>query len=219
MEDETVGTEAKAHALYASSRSLTLEILGAPSRENINRAEGVVHHTVGRVLGDPRSLSAMVASFSTQYELHSHSVNVSVYSVALARHVGENDDDDLTQFGLGGLLHDLGKSLIDAAILNKPSRLTAEEWKVMFTHPEGGYDLPGDLADERTIIGHHERINGTGYPHGLAGDSIPLPGRIVSIADAFDALTIMGDEMKSHFDRELLRAFIGLWREGGMVAN
>jgi HD-GYP domain-containing protein (c-di-GMP phosphodiesterase class II) len=240
MDDETVETEARAHALYASSRSLTLEILGAPSRENMQRAEGVVQHTVGQVLGDPRSLSAMVASLSTQYELHSHSVNVSVYTVALARHVGESDDEDLTQFGLGGLLHDLGKSLIDAAILNKPSRLTSEEWKVMNTHPEGGYDLLGDLADERTItgqavVGHHERVNGTGYPHGLEGDSIPLPGRIVSIADAFDALTtkrvykdairaydalkIMGDEMSGHFDRELLRAFIGLWQEGGLVAS
>lgn len=137
-------------------------------------------------------------------------------------------------------MHDLGKSLIDSTILDKPSRLNAQEWKVMNGHPEGGYGLLGELADERTItgqavIGHHERINGTGYPFGLAGDEIPLPGRIVSIADAFDALTtkrvykdairafdalkIMGDEMKGHFDRDLLRAFVGLWQEGGLVAN
>ena len=237
MTDESTGTETKARALYSSSRSVTLEILATPSRENMDRAEDVVQHTVGQVLGDPRSLAAMLATLSTQYQLQSHSVNVSVYSVALARQIGRTDNQELTEYGLGGLLHDLGKSLIDASILNKPSRLTAEEWVIMTGHPEDGYELLGDLATDRTITGqavmsHHERMNGTGYPGGIPGDEIPLPGRVVSIADSFDALTtkrvykdairafdalvIMRDEMEGHFDREILREFVNLWQDGAL---
>ena len=96
MDDESVETDARAHALYATSRSLTIEILATPTRENLDRAEDVVQHTVGQVLGNPRSLAALVASLSTQYELHSHSVNVSVYSVALAQHTGNVDNQVLT---------------------------------------------------------------------------------------------------------------------------
>lgn len=240
MTDPTVKTEAKVNALYASSKSVTLEILATPTRENMDRAEDVVQHTVGQVLGDPRSLAAMVATLSTQYQLQSHSVNVSVYSVALARQIGRTDDQELTEYGLGGLLHDLGKSLIDAKILNKPARLTVDEWKIMTGHPQDRYNLLGDFADRRTITGqavmdHHERMNGTGYPRGLPGDQIPLAGRVVSIADSFDALTtkrvykdairafdallIMRDEMEGHFDRDILREFINLWREGGLSIN
>ena len=145
MGDAEVETEAKAHALYASSRSVTLEILATPSRENMDRAQDVVQHTVGQVLGDPRSLAAMIATLSTQYQLQTHSVNVSVYSVALARQIGRTDGQELTEYGLGGLLHDLGKSLIDASILNKPSRLTAAEWEIMTGHPEGGLRTAGGL--------------------------------------------------------------------------
>lgn len=240
MADPTVKTEARVNALYASSKSVTLEILATPTRENMDRAEDVVQHTVGQVLGDPRSLAAMVATLSTQYQLQSHSVNVSVYSVALARQIGRTDDQELTEYGLGGLLHDLGKSLIDASILNKPARLTADEWKIMTGHPQDGYDLLGDFANDRTITGqavmsHHERMNGTGYPHGTPGEEISLPGRVVSIADSFDALTtkrvykdairafdalvIMRDEMEGHFDLDILREFINLSREGGLSIN
>ena len=182
----------------------------------------------------------MVATLSTQYQLQSHSVNVSVYSVALARQIGRTDDQELTEYGLGGLLHDLGKSLIDASTLNKPARLTADEWKIMTGHPQDGYNLLGDFADRRTITGqavmdHHERMNGTGYPRGLPGDQIPLAGRVVSIADnfdalttkrvdkdairAFDALVIMRDDMEGHFDRDILREFINPCREGGLSIN
>ncbi len=240
MGDAEVETEAKAHALYASSRSVTLEILATPSRENMDRAQDVVQHTVGQVLGDPRPLAAMIATLSTQYQLQTHSVNVSVYSVALARQIGRTDGQELTEYGLGGLLHDLGKSLIDASILNKPSRLTAAEWEIMTGHPEGGYELLGDFAEDRTItaqavMDHHERMNGTGYPRGLPGEEIPLPGKVVSIADSFDALTtkrvykdavrafdalvIMRDEMAGHFDREILREFVNLWKDGALSIN
>ena len=209
-------------------------------RENMDRAEDVVQHTVEQVLGNPRSLAAMVATLSTQYQLQPHSVNVSVYSVALARQIGRTDDQELTEYGLGGLLHDRGKSLIDASILNKPVRQMADEWKIVTGHPQDGYDLLGDFANDRTITGqavmsHHERMNGTGYPHGTPGEEIALPGRVVSIADSFDALTtkrvyknairafdalvIMRDDMEDHFDRDILREFISLWREGGLSIN
>ena len=96
-------------------------------------------------------------------------------------------------FRVGALLHDVGKIDIPAEILNKPGRLSAEEWALMRSHPEAGVELltgidfPEDVVP--VILSHHEKWDGTGYPHGLAGDAIPLVARILGFADAYDALT------------------------------
>ena len=91
-------------------------------------------------------------------------------------------------------LHDIGKVGIPDAILHKPGKLTPDEWEIMKTHAQLGQDMlsGSDLALFQigaTIAGnHHEKWNGTGYPRGLKGDAIPLEGRIVALADVFDAL-------------------------------
>lgn len=96
-------------------------------------------------------------------------------------------------FRVGALLHDVGKIDIPAEILNKPGRLSAEEWALMRSHPEAGVELlkevdfPEDVVP--VILSHHEKWDGTGYPHGLAGEAIPLVARILGLADAYDALT------------------------------
>lgn len=91
-----------------------------------------------------------------------------------------------------GLLHDIGKIAISDSILNKPGRLTEEEWNQIRRHPDIGYRILrsskelGNLADY--VMAHHERFDGTGYPKGLKGEDIPLYSRIVSVADAYDAM-------------------------------
>jgi putative two-component system response regulator len=92
-------------------------------------------------------------------------------------------------------MHDIGKIGIPDNILKKPGKLDAEEWAVMKTHSEIGADIIGEHPDRmltmarEIALSHHEKYDGSGYPHGLAGDQIPLLGRIVAVADVFDALT------------------------------
>lgn len=136
------------------------------------------------------------------------------------------------QCEIGGFLHDLGKVGVPDAILNKPDRLTDTEFAIIKTHPSVGarllasHPLAG-LAME-AVVGHHERPDGKGYPHGIAGDVIPEVARIVSIADAFDAMTstrayrngmpiekalnIIGSELGSQFDAQLGHHFLALDR-------
>jgi putative two-component system response regulator len=93
----------------------------------------------------------------------------------------------------GALFHDIGKIVIPDAILRKPFALTAEERKIIEEHPAVGYDLLEPMKTMRRILpiisGHHERLDGSGYPRGLSGRGLALPVRIVAIADVFDALT------------------------------
>ena len=128
-------------------------------------------------------------------------------------------------------MHDIGKIGIPDQILRKPGRLTAEEWEVMKTHCQIGADILGQtdgselLAMARVIaLSHHERWDGSGYPHGLAGEDIPRVARMVAIADVFDALTsdrpykeawpleralaLLRDQAGSHFDPVLVQHFL-----------
>ena len=94
---------------------------------------------------------------------------------------------------IGTLLHDVGKIGIPDRILNKPSRLTDEEYEVMKSHVTLGVKIVKDIKqlDEEldAIKYHHERFDGRGYPYGLSGEDIPLSGRIIAVADSFDAMT------------------------------
>ena len=100
--------------------------------------------------------------------------------------------NELRDIAIGAVLHDIGKLQIPDAILNKPGRLTADEYEVVKTHAAIGADLVASspaLASATAIVrGHHERPDGLGYPDGLAGDAIPLAARIVAVCDAFDAI-------------------------------
>ena len=121
-----------------------------------------------------------------------HSFRVSEYSVAIAKRLNYSDEkcENLRQMAL---LHDIGKIGIPDAILNKPGKLTDEEYEIMKSHVIRG----GEILKDFTIIDnvsvgalyHHEKYDGTGYCHGLKGEEIPLDARIIGIADAFDAMT------------------------------
>jgi putative nucleotidyltransferase with HDIG domain len=123
---------------------------------------------------------------------YGHCERVAEYGVAVARELGL-DPGQLTTIRLGAYLHDLGKVKIPHEILNKPGRLTDEEFAVIQKHPEWGIELlatvefPWDLKP--IIRSHHERYDGTGYPDRLKGDEIPLGAQIICIVDVYDALT------------------------------
>jgi putative nucleotidyltransferase with HDIG domain len=122
-----------------------------------------------------------------------HCVRVADLACALWSKVNGPDATSLFWFRIGALLHDVGKLMVPAEVLNRAGKLSAEEWALVQRHPSAGVELLADIDfpwDVRPIVeSHHERWDGGGYPHGLAGDAIPLTARVLCIADVYDALT------------------------------
>jgi two-component system cell cycle response regulator len=120
-----------------------------------------------------------------------HSHTVGRYAEMMARELGV-DEERVERVRLAGVLHDIGKIGISDRVLSKPGPLDADEWQEMYTHPEIGARLLSrpEFDDLRAwILAHHERPDGLGYPHALAGEDIPLEARILAVADAYEAMT------------------------------
>ena len=141
----------------------------------------------------------MLARLAAAAELHDddtgqHTLRVADLSVAIARALGL-PDADIELLRLAAPLHDVGKIAISDAVLRKRGKLTVEEFEQVKTHTTAGAQMLAGSAfellalAEQTALTHHERWDGSGYPAGLAGDAIPITGRIVAVADVFDALT------------------------------
>jgi len=122
-----------------------------------------------------------------------HSLNVCILTLAFGRHMGFSRDM-LNELGLGALLHDLGKIRVPLQVLNKPGKLTSEEFKLIKLHPVYGKEILTTTHGLTPAVidvaySHHERMNGSGYPRGLNADQISLYGRMVAIVDMYDAIT------------------------------
>lgn len=121
-----------------------------------------------------------------------HSQRVAKYSVELGKRMGKSEEE-LKELYYAGMLHDVGKIHIPDAIINKPSKLTDDEFEYIKLHPVSGYHILKDMKENPSISQgakwHHERYDGRGYPNGLSGDTIPEVARIIGVADAYDAMT------------------------------
>ena len=162
-----------------------------------------------------------------------HSLRVAQYTRMLAKKLGE-DEETIQKFYNIALLHDIGKIGIPDDILNKPGKLTEEEYEIVKTHPYRGYEILKKVKTQKDLVEgaqfHHERFDGRGYPARLAGEKIPLVARIISVADAFDAMSstrpyrkkmpmdAIVKEIKdctgSQFDPKISKAFLELYEEG-----
>jgi len=163
---------------------------------------------------------------------HGHSSRVSKISVAVGIEIGLGEED-LRMLRLGGLLHDIGKIGVPESILNKPGKLTKEEFDIVKSHPAEGERILKPIIKEEGILHivrhHHEMLDGSGYPDGLKGKDIPLIVRIATVADVFDAMTSkrsyrdslerdfvidgMIKEIGEHFDPEVMNAFVKVERK------
>jgi HD-GYP domain-containing protein (c-di-GMP phosphodiesterase class II) len=121
-----------------------------------------------------------------------HCERVAYYSACIAKHLGMNPEE-IERVQLSGLIHDVGMIGIPGNILRKPGPLTDEEYEIIKQHPMKGEHILDAVPVLKEKLGdglmHHESVDGSGYPRGLKGDNIPLLGRIVSVADSFDAMT------------------------------
>jgi putative two-component system response regulator len=123
---------------------------------------------------------------------HGHCERLAEYSASLGRHLGL-PEDQVTALRRAGVVHDIGKIAIPDAIILKPTSLSPEEWKLVREHPVVGERICAPLKSFRSVLPiirhHHERIDGSGYPDGLRGDTIPIAARVLQIVDVYDALT------------------------------
>ena len=122
-----------------------------------------------------------------------HCINVCILALSFGREL-KLDEAALHQLGMGALLHDIGKMKVPDEILNKPGRLSKEEFAIIMAHPSDGHamlcdDHEVDPVSLHIVMHHHERLDGGGYPDGLSEDNIPLLTRISSIVDVYDAIT------------------------------
>ena len=123
---------------------------------------------------------------------HGHCERLSQYSARLGEQLGLSEDQ-ITALRRAGVVHDVGKIAVPDAILLKPARLTPDEWAIMREHPVIGERICSPLKSFRLVLPiirhHHEKLDGSGYPDGLRGDSIPVTARVLQVVDVYDALT------------------------------
>jgi len=233
LSDKGLKTDSKAQMLYGSAQRLMKQVMEDPrAGEAIPRSKRMVENTMEFMAKDNKAFQNIVKVVSYDYYTYTHSVNVFVFSMALLQELGISKDQDIARdFGYGALLHDVGKSMIDPAILNCPGKLSKEQWEEMRLHPIHGHDIlveQGSLQDIALDASrhHHEKLHGKGYPDGLSGDQVSPWARICAIADIFDALTtnrsyksatpsfdalkLMRDEMSEELDQEYFGVFVKL---------
>jgi HD-GYP domain-containing protein (c-di-GMP phosphodiesterase class II) len=224
-----VDTRGTTHA-FAESDLQLLVALSGPASIAIKNAQYV--HMLERSYHDTLIVTANAIELRDHYTV-GHTWRVTNFAVEIARQLGW-DEERISQAEMGGVLHDVGKIAVPDAVLGKASALTDEEYAVMKIHPERGARMLEDVTLLKSVIPyclcHHERYDGRGYPHGLKGDDIPIEGRLVAVADTFDAMTSnrpyrkgrppqdaikeIERSMGTQLDPECANALIQCYREG-----
>ena len=210
--------ESKIEHLFANPESL----------ETIKNTQEIVSGMIDLIVKDDFVIASLVTILTYDYHTHTHSLNVSVYALCLGKYIGLKKSD-LLNLGTAALLHDIGKSKIDNNIINKNGKLTTKEFREVKNHPYYGLVMAKKIGiTNKDILSgihlHHEKIDGSGYPRGLKKDAIPLYARIISICDAFDAIStrrsykdsmgtfdtliMMKKEMSNSFDSRIINSFI-----------
>lgn len=193
--DPKIKTEIKCQILYETSVNIAKELLVDPgSLTAVKRSTKIVENMVDLYLKDDGGIKKIIELMPEDYQLYTHSTNVSILSVALGKSLGILNKNELYELGLGALLHDIGKSKIPRQILYKPGPLSPDEFNEVKQHVRYGcYMVENNPVVPRqamqAIQGHHERLSGKGYPEGYSAGDIPLYGMITGVADSFDAMT------------------------------
>ena len=159
----------------------------------LEKAKSISDALVECIAEDRHCIRALSGLQDHDQYTYFHSVRVASYAVAIAMQMGLSDRDQVADIAVGGIFHDIGKKTVSTAILNKTGALTESEWRVMRYHPESGYlTLRSSILKHvplEIILHHHEKLDGSGYPHNLDRNSIITEVQIAGLADVFDALT------------------------------
>ena len=203
-------------------------------------AQKLVEEITDSVSRNPGALISLARLKTADDYTYMHSVAVCALMIALAKQLALNEEQT-RKLGIAGLLHDLGKALMPMEVLNKPGKLTDEEFAIIKTHPEEGYKLllsstgADDIALD-VVLHHHEKTDGSGYPKRLKGDEISLFAKMGAVCDVYDAITSnrpykagwcpaeslrrMAEWANGHFDPTVFQAFVkslGIYPIGSLV--
>lgn len=200
----------------------------------------LVEEISNSIARNPGALISLARLKTADDYTYMHSVAVCALMIALARQLGL-DEEQTRQAGLAGLLHDLGKAWVPNAILNKPGKLTDEEFAEIKKHPSHGHAalLQGSGVPEMALdvcLHHHEKTDGSGYPKGLKANEISLFAKMGAVCDVYDSITSnrpykagwdpaeslrkMAEWSKGHFDEAVFQAFVkslGIYPTGSLV--
>lgn len=241
----------RAAALVQQSRQAVVSLFNEARMGKALDTSGcadIVNEVTGSVWRNPGAMVSLARLKTHDDYTYMHSVAVCALMIALARQLGM-DEAAAREAGMAGLLHDMGKAAMPLAVLSKPGKLTEAEFSVMRAHPERGYAmLLGREPEVGAALGtvtegvldvalhHHERVDGTGYPHKLAGEQISLLAKMGAVCDVYDAITSnrpykaawdpsesigrMASWRKGHFDETVFQAFVkslGIYPVGALV--
>lgn len=232
-----------ARTIYRAANRVIEEVMNnARLGKNINN-KGIIeaaNSLIKSVLRNPQALLSMVNLKKQDEYTFNHSINVATISLSVARQLNM-DEETMRQIGIGGLMHDIGKAKIPVNIINKPGRLTPEEFETIKQHTVLGVEIceKEELSSDvilDMVRHHHESYNGKGYPDNLNKNGLSKFASIIGIADMYDALTtirsykpkvpppeaihIIGTQANIRFDRRLVNHFvkiIGIYPVGSVV--
>lgn len=234
---------ARATRIYSHSKSIVRTMFAearlgrAVDRHSAEKLVEEISHSLDR---NPWALISVARLKTADEYTYMHSVAVCALMMALARQL-RFDEAETREAGLAGMLHDLGKARIPPQILNKPGRLSDAEFEVIKRHPEAGHKLLQDMGGigEMALdvcLRHHEKLDGTGYPHGLSSENISKYARMGAVCDIYDAVTSnrpykkgwdpteslrkMATWTQDHLDERIFHAFVksvGIYPVGSFV--
>ncbi len=222
--------ESQFSIIRENSKFVIKDILNDPrSGEVTEKAGELVETLTSSILDNQTNFYSLLKITTHDYYTYTHSLNVCSLSIGLGTQLKLKKDPDLIELGLGALLHDVGKCTIEQRILNKPGKLTEDEYKKVQNHVIASEELLSESKIQIpqksmfAIKQHHEKLSGKGYPHKLKGDQVHLYGRIGAIVDFYDALTTersykkaytpfeafrLLSEVKEDYDQQLIKKFI-----------
>ena len=220
---------AKSKLMLQKAEEIMHEIFSHPDAANsLPQVNTIVNDLIVTILDKEFSINSLIELTAEDYDIHTHSINVSIYALSLGKYL-KLQETELHQLGIAALIHDLGKSKIRADVINKQGKLTSYEFEYMKRHPKLSHDIAVKMgiSDEKILyaIKHHrENIDGSGYPDHIKAGQISLFARILSICDTFDAITskrsykepistfetlqMMKKKMNRQLDERLLNSFI-----------
>lgn len=233
----------RARAILAEGKTAVTSMFGEirmGNAINVSDVGPLVDEISNSIARNPEAFLNLARLKNIDDYTYLHSVAVSGLMIALGKVLGLNEKD-LKDAGVAGLMHDVGKALIPNEVLNKPGKLTDEEFAIIKDHPRKGWEVlnvaegANDIALD-VCLHHHERVDGTGYPERISGEKLTLFARMGAVCDVYDALTSnrcykngwepaetirkMAEWQEGHFDKTVFHAFvktIGIYPSGTLV--
>ncbi len=233
VSDAAVAVAEKSAIVYETSVELVNELLSEPDGViHSPRLEKVSRAITTLVMNNDNAFTHLFAASHHDFYTATHMVNVATWMVPLAYALGHRDQDLLNHICQAGLLHDMGKVQVPESVLNKAGKLTDDDWAQIRRHPEAGVEYLKQFEGVHPLVltvalQHHERLDGTGYPHRLTDKQIDPISKICAVVDSFDAMTafrpfkektlgvdqaldILKSETPAKYDPDVLEAWIGL---------